>query len=432
MKRLDRLLHRFASNDDRALLEGRPGFRTRLLVSVHLARRYIWAFGIVVAIALIATVASGMDIYHRTEMPRFCRACHEMSPNFASWERSVHQKTKCVDCHARPGLSGWAAAKASGLRQLFSHFRAKSTADIKAHMGDHHKALVEENCKRCHRRAARIKEKKTVAVAHKRHLDVGLNCIECHSRAIAHPAPRKEGKQGKKENPLFAAADCHACHDGKHRRGKAVAFSATEEARCTKCHLDAKAANSHGGDDHKCTDCHEAQKGRHYAYADKPVREICAKCHDTAETTYASAHKAVGEGRCGDCHQVMSPTHLYKTASAPSANGCLSCHRKLAALLKGRPEKLVSSFSDGDDDLHVSHAGELGKEAYWCKRCHEAHGSDATVGLVSFRRAKDEKEGAASKQAFTASKDGGQCKTACHEDDTMEYTRRAKQVGAVK
>jgi len=442
-----RILRRFASEEDRKLLNEKSGMRIRFGVMARVARRYVWVYVAVLVTAGIVTVASGMDIYHRTEGAQFCGSCHEMQHNFATWQASHHKDIRCVDCHANPGLSGWLSAKLGGVRQLGKHITAAKIDDI--HMKDIHRQVVNNNCSRCHKDAVKNKDIRGIRIAHAKHRKLTKNCISCHTRAFAHPDPKgkmaankskaaaktiakKIAKSGAStgavmdyEPPVSTRVEtraCHNCHDGKSKLGKTVAFAAVDAKNCQKCHMDTKMANSHGGDEHTCKSCHSVSKGnKHFAFSKKEAVKICAKCHEFKETL-ASAHKPFKTGQCLSCHRVMRPQQLHLTSAKPSAQTCLSCHKKLQAKLK-KGAKELTGFADDDSDLHREHLEQLGKDQAWCLKCHNAHGSQKAKFLLSFKLTDEEKKEGGD-AVFTAAAKGGSCKGGCHGEDSAEYTRK--------
>lgn len=405
MNRLDRLLARLAGPTERKLLQESPGFVPRLRVVARVALRFFWVYLVVLVVALVVTVASGMDIYHRTEVPQFCKACHEMSPNFASWQESRHQSIACIDCHARPGITGWVAAKTNGLRQLVHHFSAESISDI--HVGDEQRQIVSDNCRRCHLGATRLDEQGGLVMAHGRHLEMSIDCVDCHGRSFAHPDGAGEGEPAQEwVPPLASMRECFRCHDGATAVGSVTPFDAANAANCTRCHPDAVLGNSHGDMGLGCTDCHEPREGAHFTVAAGRIADLCSTCHDVEASGYTTVHRPFAEGHCLDCHRVMSPLNLFVTGPRRSAEACQRCHHELG-----------SGFAEGDFDLHEMHAEALAETPDYCSLCHAGHGSDASGFLIRLR-GRDGSPG-----TFEVSATESTCTGACHGTDRMTYTR---------
>lgn len=420
MSRFDALLRRLSRPQDRLPPDQHPGWKVRLRMMARIAWRYVWVYFALLALAVTWVAASGMDVYHRTEMPEFCGTCHEMGANFDTWSNSRHGSIRCIDCHARPGISGWVAAKMGGMSQLYTHLTADSIKDI--HLQTKHATIVSENCSRCHTDSARAGDRHSRAMAHSQHADLGIQCVACHSGNIAHPtaAEARDSVAG-----LVDVGTCFKCHDGKQTVGKKVAFAARDEKSCEKCHLDAHFANQHfagdkSGTTHKlCLDCHEARPGQpHYAMDQRDQGRLCAKCHEPPKDL-VSTHKPFREGKCDECHRVMTPAYLFRHGPKPDQAFCLHCHDDVGAVLGLAEPTTRTAFAEAKTDLHRQHADDIGKATPdLCLKCHAGHGSTAPRGLVHLAPSED---GDGKPGLFKATKTGGSCSGSCHGDEAVRY-----------
>lgn len=430
----DKLLVKLARPRDVAAVAESAGMTRRLRLIARVTLRFFWAYLLLVLGSLVWTGAAGMDVYHRTEMPEFCHTCHEMGANFKTWSNSRHESIKCIDCHARPGIGGWLAAKTAGLWQLYTHVTAKDIKDIK--LGERHEHIVSDNCQRCHRDTARSKDRRTRAIAHTRHTELGIACTACHSGNVAHP------NDIQAKDPVAGLVDtgtCFECHDGGRRYGEAVAFNANREANCTRCHPDAVFATEHFAGDksgkHRkpCLDCHErATADAHFSLAKQSTERLCARCHD-ADPALQSRHKPFADGQCSQCHRVMVPAFLFANGPKPDRAFCLSCHDGMAAALAAPvtatvldelpriklPMQASLTLDDDDDELHKSHLDDIGDSPQVCGRCHAGHGGHSQRGLIRLKG--DDGELGTHKATAT----GGTCTGACHDDEVKNYRRRA-------
>jgi predicted CXXCH cytochrome family protein len=422
MTRFTSILRRLASPQDQQLLDQNPSRGTRFRVLGRVALRFWWAYLGLLFVVSIGTVSAGMDVYHRTESPQFCGACHEMGHNFDTWGESRHKAITCADCHAQPGLTGWVKAKAAGVKQLKVHFSSASISGIKIESSQ--RDTITANCKRCHGGVARVGERLGLGVSHRQHLDKGMDCVACHTGAFTHPKQLDKADAGTPPNeghPLEArfveVAQCFACHDGKTTQGSTTVFDARDESRCLKCHPDADHARAHGARDRKsaerkpCLDCHEHQEGEAHFQVGKPGA-ICVKCHEKEQ--HASTHSPYKKAECDECHRVMSPAYLFKVGPRPTEALCLDCHPDLDKLLKAeKPDpKKLSGFAKGEDDLHRGHATELREQigGDWCLSCHAPHASDSERGLLRYRQEPDFRKPG----VITLSDEGGTCSGGCH------------------
>ncbi len=421
MNRIDSFLERLAQSPDVGTAQ-QPSWQRRARLIARISLRYFWLYLLLLIGATVWVAASGMDVYHRTEMPQFCNSCHEMGHNFSTWEGSRHGSIRCIDCHARPGLTGYAAAKLAGIAQLYTHVTAKTISDI--HLEKRHEDIVSENCVRCHAETARAADRHNRVMAHKRHAELGLACVTCHSGAVAHPTAAQA------KDPLAGIVEtkkCFECHDGKHQQGLTpatakVAFAATNKDSCQKCHPDSAYGKEHGGGS-ECLDCHEIAKGQlHYQMDKQNQGAICAKCHDPPKDL-KSTHKPFAQNKCGECHKVMAPAYLFRFGPKPDENFCLRCHEDVAGALAMPNATTLTQFADGKEDRHRQHADDIGHSPDLCLKCHAAHGSEAVRAMVHLKAPDaDAKPG-----VFTATPTGGSCTGACHDDDTRQYDRTGKK-----
>ena len=71
----------------------------------------------IAAVLMIFAVVSVVAI-EVTGQPGFCNSCHIMNPYYASWGKSSHAEVNCLDCHLKPGFTGYLKGKINGLAQV--------------------------------------------------------------------------------------------------------------------------------------------------------------------------------------------------------------------------------------------------------------------------------------------------------------------------
>lgn len=427
MSRFNRILRKLASPRDRELLDHSPPLATQLRIVGRVGLRFWWAYLILFVLLALSTVSAGMDVYHRTEQPQFCGACHEMSHNFQSWEQSRHKNITCADCHSQHSVLGWMRTKAAGLKQLRVHFTSTTISDIK--LEKNQRGVISENCQRCHPGVARVRERLGLGVSHRQHLDKGVDCLTCHTGAFTHPVPADKAEAKKEAAPpsalssnLVDVGQCFRCHDGKSTLSGTVAFDSRNEGKCLECHPDAKHALAHGarrGESltrRPCLDCHEAKEGQsHFQMA--AIGSLCEKCHP--KQTGESEHYPYRSGACQKCHKVMSPAYLYAGSPRPTSTLCLGCHKDTAAsLVEENPEE-IGEFKQDNKNLHKLHSEKLAsKEPGWCLECHAPHQSSASRALLRLRPGSGKRPA-----TFSLTEPaGGRCQGGCHDSAEVAYS----------
>ena len=213
--------------------------------------------------ALVVLALGGAAAIPLTNQPTFCASCHTIQPSFDSWARSTHKDVTCVDCHVRPGISGFLQDKVyAGLEDVAITFFGTPTEphDLQSH-------VYSDVCLSCHRAILRVNELPArdlpppvkevgLIMDHREHMKAfeargeGEGCTTCHSRVVhgtpikGYPIviPRGHAKlDDQPHTPDLPAdsqlwktsmADCMRCHDGKQTHEGEVLSN-----RCETCHL---------------------------------------------------------------------------------------------------------------------------------------------------------------------------------------------------
>jgi len=198
-----------------------------------------------------------------TNQPKFCASCHTIRPAYDSWKLSSHKDVTCVDCHVRPGLSGFIEDKVlAGLEDVAITFLGTPT---EPHNLESH--VYSSVCLGCHRAILRVTEVSTrdlpppvkevgLIMDHREHMEAfekrgkGEGCTTCHSRVVhgrpikGYPIVIPRGHVKLDEQPHepdlppdsklydITMADCLRCHDGKQTYENEVLSN-----KCETCHL---------------------------------------------------------------------------------------------------------------------------------------------------------------------------------------------------
>ncbi|MDR4482570.1 MAG: NapC/NirT family cytochrome c [Nitrospirales bacterium] len=216
-----------------------------------------------IAATLLVLALGGAAAIPLTNQPAFCASCHTIKPSYDSWLRSSHKDVTCVDCHVRPGISGFIQDKViAGIEDVAITFLGTPTEphNLESHVSS-------SVCIGCHRAILRVTEVSVrdlptpvkdvgLIMNHREHMEAfekrgqGEGCTTCHGRVV-HGAPIKgypiviprghvklDDQPHEPDHPqdsvLWKAnmADCLRCHDGDQR------FEGEELSnRCETCHL---------------------------------------------------------------------------------------------------------------------------------------------------------------------------------------------------
>jgi len=214
-------------------------------------------------LAAVGLALAGAAAIPLTNHPDFCASCHTVRPSVESWKMSSHKDVTCVDCHVRPGLTGFLEDKVlAGLGDVAITWfgTPKEPHNLQAH-------VTSSVCIGCHRAVLRVSEVSTrdlpspvsnagLIMSHRKHMEAfdkreqGEGCTTCHSRVVHGKAikgypiviPRGHVKLDMKphypdypeESTLWKASlrDCVRCHDGNTSYEGHVLSK-----KCETCHL---------------------------------------------------------------------------------------------------------------------------------------------------------------------------------------------------
>lgn len=299
-------------------------------------KRMLWIAGpltpVLFIVVLVLVGFGGSQALEYSSTPEFCASCHTMSPHYESWKVSPHAgEATCIECHSDPGALGEMAAHVKGVSMLYKTIAKIEPTLVMSHV------VPNTSCEKCHQMDD--EEAKGVRVSHKKHLDKGVSCQDCHF-GLVHLA--NEAKPGDERFHQI----CLTCHDAQQ-----VVLKANGSTSCTACHGDltkitpadhsADWMGQHGNaakTGQSCGQCHQADSAGPHGPMINPVlfvpsqkNDACATCHQAPmphKTPYLLFHgtdaRALGGATCATCH---SP----ETTATPqprhaSANFCASCH----------------------------------------------------------------------------------------------------------
>lgn len=161
---------------------------------------------LVAAMFFVAFMASALAW---TSTRSFCSDfCHEMTPDIASYRRSVHANVSCYGCHMRAGTNpaGFVFQKAKKLGELYLHFTGKYEYPL--NHGSHimYAGKVDQTeCVQCHSPATReYTIRAGIIMNHAVHREKRIGCPICHNR-VAHPGIAAY-------QDMTAMEGCFRCH----------------------------------------------------------------------------------------------------------------------------------------------------------------------------------------------------------------------------
>ena len=136
-------------------------------------------------IIMLVDICWGFKAY---QFPAFCKSCHEMYPEYYTWENSSHSKIACVSCHIKPGIENFLVHKIRSLSQVYYHFTKSYMTPIAI------KEKVDNSqCERCHDMSKRVTTPSgDLKFDHNKHVNQKIDCVVCH-KGVAHGQIEEKG-----------------------------------------------------------------------------------------------------------------------------------------------------------------------------------------------------------------------------------------------
>lgn len=178
------------------------------------ARYSVGALLIVGFVAGIIFWGGFHTVVEATNTEEFCISCHEMKDNvYKEYTETIHYSNRtgvraiCSDCHVPRTWVHKMARKIQATNELYH--KVMGTIDTPEKFEQHRLAMAKRvwkvmketdsrECRNCHRFDYMDLEEqdKTARKKHKRSIEEGKTCIDCH-QGIAHELPDEEEEEAK-------------------------------------------------------------------------------------------------------------------------------------------------------------------------------------------------------------------------------------------
>ncbi|HEX3015446.1 MAG TPA: NapC/NirT family cytochrome c, partial [Desulfobacteria bacterium] len=263
------------------------------LAKLYRKRRIVKFIIILVALSLLVGVLALTGHAYATSN-NYCSLCHEMSPEYVTWQASSHSKLACTACH-----------QVDFIDQIYQHLRNQYFLPIVTPA-----PVANAVCEKCHNLKIRtVSATGDIKIPHQQHLAQSVLCVDCHS-GVAHGqiAVRQETVDGNWERWTAAM--------GKAQMGRQ--FTATGMKQCIDCHESRRVST-------KCEACH--------------TEIVMPPDHKTAKWLGQGEHgrqARINLAACDRCHSFSSTGQvihgLDKLTNYTRTNTfCAECHQKAPA-----------------------------------------------------------------------------------------------------
>jgi len=333
-----------ADQDSQPFVE-KPGSRAK-----KRGLRGKWLLFGAVAIFFIILAAGAFGVNQVVSNSSLCVNCHEMRPEYYTWQLSSHSKVACTDCHLPIDSRGRMARNFAGLRLIVKHYLGNYQVPILVWQ-----PVSQDNCLACHSKNRQATPSGDIKISHINHDNKGVGCVSCHS-GVAHGRIVERGKISEVKpqdwNQQLAAKEvqssdikpkmiqCLTCH----REWKV-------STQCEKCHSRIPTPPSHlpgtwrtmhgkaaWEDVNQCSHCHYEQslgdnfdKQRVSDYI--RANSFCVNCHlkyKPPNHTATWPHDHSGEVIRGQVPYCIVCHDINKPQGGTSPNGtftyCNKCH----------------------------------------------------------------------------------------------------------
>lgn len=286
-----------------------------------------------------------------TSTPSFCGSyCHEMLPEFTTWEVTSHSNISCVTCHIKPGAINLITHKMGSMLELVHH--VANTYETPIAMKT--EKVENEICESCHSENRESTPSGDLIIPHDRHNAKGVMCIACHA-GVVHGTIAARGVAENKD-------DYETWNVSKAEEQTKLRYTRPRMKTCMNCHIQRKVTTA-------CEACHtvitlpdnhtDPKWKTNHGLTARADYKACAKCHseeDYVQTT--GGDNVVGEFAtktefCYSCHNKRPAGHT---------DMWLAIH-KSKVLEKGRQNCIVCH------SIEKVKPGSNSTETY-CNKCH--------------------------------------------------------------
>ena len=284
-------------------------------------------------------------------------------------------------------------------------------------------------------------------------------CMKCHDKKSTFKA--KAQKQfidinlPVKHKPIVEK-NCLECHDAHTADYKSLLNFDAKMDLCVDCHDDEKdiitySKYKHGGvntSKKRCLECHDPHATKHVKLLKKDPVATCLTCHDKEVKSDEDGgmlmnmkkhlkenpnwHKPIKdvkkEGGCSACHAPHGSDNFSILRKSFTKNFydnlenkdffCFECHteKKITKrYIKNSNEHNITSFRDGDVNLHYLHVND--RKGRSCRACHDEHASKYSNLIRDYT----DFNGILFPLRYIETTEGGSCTPACHKK--FEYDR---------
>ncbi|WP_156324289.1 NapC/NirT family cytochrome c [Bacillus sp. FJAT-27251] len=317
-----------------------------------------------------------------TSSPQFCSWCHEMSPEFVTFEASAHSEIKCTQCHIEPGVVNLVTHKVHSLKEVYYHVVGPPDPIVQT------VPVTNESCIQCHSENRLVSATGDLIVNHSEHIKEDIPCITCHS-GVAHAKVVERGLNTQKDLDYWSLENteklvkneymrpnmgtCIDCHDKVNKGDRPwedIQYSLPENP-----HKDGhgKSDEGHAEAAEIAALTEEEQAAEDRKKVQGVILQALGKQTEDVKISMdcSTCHMEVG---IPDNHQEKDWKQDHGTSAIQKLNECMDCHQDSKWIKHFQKEEIVSLIDAGasrtkyNPDPAVAKAES--RENNFCSSCH--------------------------------------------------------------
>ena len=359
------------------------------------------------------------------------KACWDCHPTIVN-QKALHSPVKekqCEVCHQVPAQGGTASLTDARETLCFMCHEKEKLAG-----GNVHGPVAVGACVACHDPHGGNASPFLTASG-------SALCFGCHTDTEARVKASKF-----KHKPLeTGCTGCHTPHSSPFKfqlRGEGATLCATCHSKVIESSTAARVKHPPVTQQRACLNCHDPHASDHQQQLRADGLATCLGCHDrqlgsgTSQLAdmkklladNPSHHGPIRDKDCTGCHKPHGSDHFrllmeeyprefYAPFRAENFALCFQCHD--AALPRDERTTTLTSFRDGDRNLHFVHVNKIPK-GRTCRACHETHAGSLAKHIrkaVPFGKWELPVN-------FAPSANGGTCAPGCHAPQSYDRTAR--------
>lgn len=258
----------------------------------------------------------------------FCgTVCHEMAPEYYTWQVSAHANMSCTTCHSKPEKVSLIDYKLSAAKVIAAHFSDSFPRPITMK-----KEIPDQICDQCHTNKRNSTPSGDLLIPHDKHKAKGISCSTCHS-GVAHGIIAERG--------ITKDGNFDVWNVSKGEENTKPHFAQPKMKVCMDCHTERKITTD-------CKACHTVLTlpdthtvpswGTSHGMSARTDFKVCANCHSDEKFTPQSgidigAQYAQNTQFCYSCHNKRPPSHtkewlgMHKSkVTEKGQQNCVVCH----------------------------------------------------------------------------------------------------------